>query len=79
MDELFFLMFPHFIAPIAKSNNANRDVINVMPIAVDMSHHWKGEMFYSDSTRVLKKMVSQSSLGFSAVLIASLTGKIQSL
>lgn len=30
--------FPHFIAAIATTHNANRDVIKVKPIAVDVSH-----------------------------------------
>lgn len=38
VGEFFGLKLPHFVATIATTRNANRDVINVMSVAVDLSH-----------------------------------------
>lgn len=54
-------MFPHFITPVTLTNNAKRDAINVMYIAVEVSHHWKGEIFHFDGMKVLDKAMSHES------------------
>lgn len=57
VNELLVSTFPHFIA-LVTTNDANRDVINFVPIAVE-----KGEILHSD-IKVPDKMISHSSLGF---------------
>lgn len=48
VDEHFLSMFSHFIAPIATTDNENREVINAVSIAVGESHHWKGAILHYD-------------------------------
>lgn len=69
VGEFFLHRVSNFIAAIATTNNANRDVIILMSIAVEVYHHWKQEIMMKQSANLL--------FVFAAVqLITSLAGDI---
>lgn len=50
----FSFCFAHFTAHAARINNGNSDVINSVPIAVEVSRHWNKEILYSDGRCLTK-------------------------
>lgn len=73
VDEVFFLKFTYFIAPLGTTISANANVINALPSPVEVSHHCKEEILHSYGRKMFDKPISQSALGFSDVqLIVSL-------
>lgn len=48
VDEHHVLVFPHVIAPITTTRDANRDAVNVVSIAVKVSRYWKEEILHFD-------------------------------
>lgn len=60
VDEYFLLRFSHFIAPVTTTSSANNNIINVFSLTVEVSHHWKVEIFHTDGAKLLEGV----SLGF---------------
>lgn len=59
-NEFMLLRFPYLSHAATVTSNANRDVINVMSITVEVSHPWKWDILNSiDSVTVLKQTLSQ--------------------